>query len=91
MVKNVILFASGNGSNVAAILSHCKNISDIHFPVIVTNNPKAGVIQLAKENGIDVLLINKAIFDSAVFLDTLERYQPSLLVLAGFYGEYQLI
>jgi phosphoribosylglycinamide formyltransferase-1 len=84
MVKNVILFASGNGSNVAAILSHCKHIPDIHFPVIVTNNPKAGVIQLAKENGIDVLLINKAIFDSAVFLDTLERYKPSLLVLAGF-------
>ena len=32
----------------------------------------------------NVLLINKSVFQSDVFIDTIDYYQPNLLVLAGF-------
>lgn len=83
-MKNVLLFASGGGSNVKAILQYFKENTNVSFPVIVTNNPNAGVIQIAKEFQINCILLNKAVFQSEVFLDTLDLYQPDLLVLAGF-------
>lgn len=83
-MKNVLLFASGGGSNVKAILQYFKGDSGVSFPLIVTNNPKAGVIQIAKDFQIDCMLLNREVFQSEVFLDTLDLYQPDLLILAGF-------
>jgi len=82
--RQVVLFASGAGSNVAAILRHFADKPHVHFPLIVTNNPAAGVIDIAKEHKMDVLLIDKFRFLSPILLDTLDVYQPDLLVLAGF-------
>ena len=83
-MKKILLFASGGGSNVRAILEYFRGREDVSFPLIITNNAKAGVIEIAKEYGIDVLLINKSVFQSDVFIDTIDYYQPNLLVLAGF-------
>jgi phosphoribosylglycinamide formyltransferase-1 len=83
-MKKILLFASGGGSNVRAILEYFRGREDVSFPLIITNNAKAGVIEIAKEYGIDVLLINKSVFQSDVFIDTIDYYQPDLLVLAGF-------
>ena len=83
-MKKILLFASGGGSNVRAILEYYRGREDVSFPLIITNNAKAGVIEIAKEYGIDVLLINKSVFQSDVFIDTIDYYQPNLLVLAGF-------
>ncbi|MBL7764922.1 MAG: phosphoribosylglycinamide formyltransferase [Chitinophagaceae bacterium] len=83
-MKTILLFASGAGSNVAAILRQLKGNPEYHFPLILTNNPKAGVIELAKQEGIDVMVFDRETFQSPVFIDTLDFYQPDLLVLAGF-------
>ncbi len=83
-MKNILLFASGGGSNVNVILHYFKNRTDISFPLIVTNNPKAGVITIAQEHRVDVLLVNKAIFKEELFIDTIDLYKPHLIVLAGF-------
>lgn len=83
-MKNVLLFASGGGSNVKAILAYFKNNSEVAFPLIITNNPKAGVLEIASENNIDAMLINKAIFSEELFIDTIDFYKPDLIVLAGF-------
>lgn len=83
-MKNVILFASGGGSNVQAILQYFADKPDIHFPLIVTNNAQAGVIEIAATHGIDVMLVDKLVFASPVLIDALEVYKPDLLVLAGF-------
>ena len=82
--RQIILFASGAGSNVAAILRYFADKPNYHFPLIITNNPAAGVIDLAKEHQIDVLMVDKYRFLSPILLDTLDLYQPDLLVLAGF-------
>lgn len=83
-MNNILLFASGGGSNVKAILNHFRDRSDVHFPIIVTNKANAGVITIAKEFGIDTLLINKEIFNDEIFIDTIDFYKPTLIVLAGF-------
>jgi phosphoribosylglycinamide formyltransferase-1 len=83
-MNNILLLASGGGSNVRAILDYFKDRNDVNFPMIITNNPKAGVIEVAKEYGVDVLLLNKRIFQEELFIDTIDIYKPHLIVLAGF-------
>lgn len=82
-MKNIILFASGNGTNVKNIIQYYKG-SSVNIPLIVTNNNEAGVIDIAKENKIPILLVNKTVFESEIVLDNIEKYKPDLLVLAGF-------
>jgi phosphoribosylglycinamide formyltransferase-1 len=83
-MKKIILFASGAGSNVKNILTYFSGRKDIEFPLIITNNPRAGVIDVAKDFGIDILLVNKSIFYYPTFVDTIDLYKPDLLILAGF-------
>ncbi len=83
-MNNILLLASGGGSNVKAILNYFKDRNDVNFPMIITNNPEAGVIEIAKEYGVDVLLLNKHIFQEEIFIDTIDLYKPNLIVLAGF-------
>lgn len=67
-----------------AILDYFEGNKDVNFPLIVCNNKKAGALDIASKRGIDVLLVNKDIFTSDVFIDTLDFYNPDLIVLAGF-------
>lgn len=83
-MKRILLFASGGGSNVQAILNYFQSNPGFSFPAVITNNPKAGVIAIAEKHSIDLLLINKDLFRSPAFLDVIESYSPDLLVLAGF-------
>jgi phosphoribosylglycinamide formyltransferase-1 len=83
-MKNILLFASGGGSNAHVILNHFKENKEVNFPLIITNNPKAGVIGVAQHHGIDILLINKQILSGEIFIDTIDFYKPHLIVLAGF-------
>lgn len=83
-MPRVILFASGGGSNVKAILTYFASKPHVEFPLIVSNNASAGVIQIAKSYNIPVMLINKDIFQDVSFSKMLKKYKPNLLVLAGF-------
>lgn len=82
--KQILLFASGGGSNVAAILDYFKEKVDFQFPLIVTNNPKVGVIDIARRHSIDVLLCDKTTLNSEIIVDSFDFYKPDLIVLAGF-------
>ena len=45
MKKKIILFASGNGSNVENICRYFQKNQDIEISGVFTNNPKAYLIQ----------------------------------------------
>lgn len=81
---NVVLFASGRGSNAAAIIEYFRNRQEAAIVAIVCNNPKAGVLMLAQEQQIPVLLVNREAFASETFLTELKGFRPDWLVLAGF-------
>lgn len=82
--KNLIVFASGAGSNARQIINYFRNKKGIKVALIVCNNPKAGVLEIAAAEKIPVMLINKEKFLSDAFLDELDNYRPALIVLAGF-------
>jgi len=83
-MKSIIVFASGAGSNFSSIMQYAKTTDTFSIALLVVNKEDAPVIQLAKEQAIPVLLLNKETFNSTEWIATLIAYQPSLIVLAGF-------
>lgn len=83
-MKNIVLFASGSGSNAVNIHQYFQASTHVRVAAIFCNNPKAGVIDRAKENRIPIELFSKIDFSDPKFLDTLNAYSPDLIVLAGF-------
>jgi len=83
-MHNLIIFASGAGTNAAAIIDWCKSTGKASVALVVCNKPGAGVLDIAARNGIPALLVDRESFRSGDFVETLKGYHPSLLVLAGF-------
>lgn len=83
-VKNIVIFASGAGTNARQIINYFKNDKRTKVVLVVCNNPKAGVLQIAANEQIPVLLIQKEHFKETGYLSEIEKYNPKLIVLAGF-------
>lgn len=82
--KNLVIFASGAGSNAHAIINSFKNSKIANISLIVCNKPGAGVIGIAEKENIPVLLIEKERFlKGNAYLPEL-RKKADLIVLAGF-------
>lgn len=89
-MKNIAIFASGNGSNFQAIVNSAKRGRiKAHLKLLVCDNPKAYVLERAKKAGIGVLLIErqnyteKREFEDAI-IRRLKAEKIGLIVLAGF-------
>jgi len=79
------IFASGAGSNAQKIIEHFKNHPSVRVALVVCNKPGAGVLQIASENGIPYLLIEKErFFRGDTYLPVLKEYGINFIVLAGF-------
>lgn len=83
-MHQLILFASGSGSNVQAIIDYFAANGKAKAALIVCNNPEAGVLEIAARHQIPVQLIDRKSFKEPAFAETLKSYNPSLIVLAGF-------
>lgn len=84
VMQSLILFASGTGSNVRAIIDYFKSNEQVAVSLIVCNKAGAGVLNIAREEQIPFLVVDKAQFSGDAFLKELQNYEPSLIVLAGF-------
>lgn len=84
-MKNIVIFASGSGTNAQNICEQFAAHPTIKVAALFCNNPNAKVIERIKPLGIPVQVFNKATFnDSQLFNKLLLPYQPDLIVLAGF-------
>lgn len=83
-MQQIIIFASGQGSNAAAIMDYYAKEDSIRVALIVCNKPGAGVIDLAAKNQVPLLMVDKQTFQERSFVEQLKSYQPTLIVLAGF-------
>ncbi len=84
-MKKIALFASGAGSNAAAIIRHFSNSSGVQVALIVSNKPAAGVLNIAAKNTIPTLVIEKErFFRGDAYLPLLAEKDISFIVLAGF-------
>ena len=82
-VKKIILFASGNGSNLENIIKYFQNSLEVKVILVAGNNKNAQVFKRAKFHGIKTLIFDRIFFNSRLF-KTIKEYQPDLIVLAGF-------
>jgi len=86
----VAVLASGRGSNFRAILDEIKaGRCDAEIKILITNNPDAPAIAIAKENKIPVEIINQKSFKTRDEMDErikglLDGYGVELVVLAGY-------
>lgn len=83
--KQIILFASGSGSNVENIANFFKFRKDVTISCVLTNKSDAKVIERCNRLGINALFFNRQAFLKSDFiLKLLQSLNPDLIVLAGF-------
>jgi len=89
-MKQIAIFCSGAGSNAKKIIDHFaslkeKGISMATVSLIVCNKPEAGVLKIAADNNIPVLMIEKEKFlRGNGYTDELKSAGIDFIVLAGF-------
>lgn len=83
--KKIAIFASGAGSNAKKIIEHFSGHSAFEIALIVSNNPNAGVLEIAKTNSVATLLIEKErFFRGDGYIADLTKADIDFIVLAGF-------
>lgn len=90
-LKRVAIFASGKGSNAEAIISYCASVVETAFTValIVTNKENAGVIEVAKRNGVHHIILDEKSFlvyeeYEHALLICMKEYEIDFITLAGY-------
>ncbi len=82
---NIAIFASGSGSNAQKIAEYFSESKDIKVKLIASNNPKAFVLERAKNLNIPSFVFDRATFyHSTDLLNALKAHQIDFIVLAGF-------
>ncbi len=80
--NNIAIFASGAGSNALKMLEH-HDLNPL-IKLIVCNKQNAGVLDIAKSFGINILMLSKTKFEQDGFVHELKQHKINKIVLAGF-------
>jgi phosphoribosylglycinamide formyltransferase-1 len=89
-LKRLAVFASGRGSNFQAILEQIhQGIIPANIELCITNNPNAGVIDLARGNGIPVKICSPKDYPNSNdfnedILNALIKSKIDYIILAGY-------
>lgn len=84
-MKNIVLFASGSGSNVENIVRYFQNRPNVAIAGVLTNKRNAKVIDRCDRLNVNALYFNRNAFDQTdCVLNILKALDPDLIVLAGF-------
>lgn len=89
-MNHLVFFASGSGTNFQSVIDAIQSGEiDADIRGLIVNKSGTGAAERARKNGIPVEQINPASFDDTkqyeeTLLKVLERWQPDLIVLAGY-------
>ena len=84
-MKRIVIFASGSGSNAENLIRFFHNRDNVSVIQVLTNNPRAKVLDRCKRLKISALSFNRtAFFETSDVLNLLKVTNPDLIVLAGF-------
>jgi phosphoribosylglycinamide formyltransferase-1 len=84
MMKKILLFASGSGTNAENIIRYFQYKNTAEVVAVFCNNPNAQVLERAENLKTPTFLFSKKELYSDVVLEKIKSYQPDLIVLAGF-------
>jgi len=89
-MKNIVILISGRGSNMEAVVRALETEGwPARIAAVISNKPDAKGLDFARARGIPTAVVankeyaTRAEFD-AVLQDTIDRFAPDLVVLAGF-------
>jgi phosphoribosylglycinamide formyltransferase-1 len=89
-MKNIVILISGRGSNMEAIVrAQQAEAWPARIAAVISNKPDAKGLAFAQANGIPTAVVpnkefpTREAFDAALQA-TIDRYEPDLVVLAGF-------
>lgn len=89
-MKNIVILISGRGSNMEAVVRAAENEGwPARIAAVISNKPEAKGLEFAQSRGIPTAVVankdfaSRAEFDAAL-QETIDRYSPDLVVLAGF-------
>jgi phosphoribosylglycinamide formyltransferase 1 len=81
----VAIFASGGGSNAAAIIKHFTGHNSIKISHIFCNRQAAGVFNVAEQANINTTYLNKHLLSNPnLLIQLLQNLQIDCIVLAGY-------
>jgi phosphoribosylglycinamide formyltransferase-1 len=84
-MKNIAIFASGTGTNARKIIEHFKSSTIAKVVLIACNKPGAGVLDIAKNQNISTIILDKEeFFRGTAYLPELKKMGVDFIVLAGF-------
>lgn len=84
-MQQIAIFASGAGSNAREIIRHFRNHPGVRISLIVCNKPGAGVLQIAADEKIPTLMLEKETFSrGGAYVSAIQAAGIDFIVLAGF-------
>jgi len=83
-MKNIVLLASGSGSNAENIIKYFREKKISHNFHIITNKKDAFVLERAKNLNVSAEVITKKQNDEGILFDRINELKPDLIVLAGY-------
>ncbi|KEC54882.1 phosphoribosylglycinamide formyltransferase [Bartonella koehlerae] len=90
MKKKIVVFISGNGSNMVALVKASKQKKyPAEITAVICDNPHANGIEKARDNHLPIRIIDrknyptKEVYEESIF-KVLAEYQPDLICFAGY-------
>ncbi len=84
-MKRIVIFASGSGSNAENLIRFFHNRDNVSVIQVLTNNPRAKVLDRCKNLNVSALCFNRvAFYETNHVVNLLKVSKPDLIVLAGF-------
>ena len=93
MKLNIVVLASGGGTNFQAIIDACESGKlDATVAGLITNRYDAGALERARAHQIPYAVIRQDEFSSfhsyvEAFLKSIEQWSPSVVALAGYFAK----
>lgn len=88
-MKRIVIFASGSGTNAENLIKFFHNRENASVIQILTNNPRAKVLDRAKKHNVSALSFNKVAFiNTNDVLNVVKAAKPDLIILAGFLWKF---
>ena len=84
-MKRIAIFASGSGTNAENLIRYFRTRRSGRVELVLTNKPKAGVIQRARSLGVDTIVFSREqLYQSGEIFKVLQDREIDFIVLAGF-------
>ncbi len=87
---SAVTLISGRGSNLQALIHAIQagNL-DVDMKAVISNRPEAAGLQFAADAGVDTVVVDHTGYPSRdaydqTLMQTIDQYQPQLVILAGF-------